>query len=412
MGIRTIQFCLNTPETSPSKPDTSLILSSMFGFSTKNHNHEELNQFFDANGINFDEFATSNGLGMTIKCPPEKTVQALKIIKEIVNNSDFQEDDFQVMKSSLKDSYKASSENGSDKINPEISAPDSKTDKETYENLDKITIDDVKNLYKDIKTDSQGYMIITMPNSELKIQQNKVFKELNDGLPKFKQFNSLNHNNKSNSLPINKTKIYREEISSDQAIISQNFKIPNDLDIKNNITLSLLNTLLGGNTQSRIYKDLIQKQGIAYSAYSIKEENGKTGKISLNIETNTKDSPENIEKSLNGFRTAINNLINVPISEEELQSAKNSLKSDMIFESETSEGRNRMIEKGLNSPYGINYLNEELNAIDTVTIDDIQQVARKYLNKPSLIQISADKEAFERNKDFLDLFEKDSQKEI
>ena len=56
---------------------------------------------------------------------------------------------------------------------------------------------------------------------------------------------------------------------------------------------------------------------------------------------------------------------------------------------------------GLNSKYGINYINDLYNLIDSITREDIITFAEKIFKNPPVYSIVASKDTLDNNKDFL-----------
>ena len=63
-----------------------------------------------------------------------------------------------------------------------------------------------------------------------------------------------------------------------------------------------------------------------------------------------------------------------------------------------------MLIYSMTSLYKQDTLKSLLNAIDSITADDIQTIAQHYLTKPSTISIVASKNSIENNKDYLKSF--------
>jgi len=110
---------------------------------------------------------------------------------------------------------------------------------------------------------------------------------------------------------------------------------------------------------------------------------------------------ENVKKVLESFKKNIDNLTNNPVSQEELDRAKITLKSGILNQFEHSRERNNNLKDGLSTPYGINYTNELLTAVDKTTSADIEAAAKYCLEKPSLISVEANQETLNKNKEYL-----------
>lgn len=73
------------------------------------------------------------------------------------------------------------------------------------------------------------------------------------------------------------------------------------------------------------------------------------------------------------------------VSDEELQNAKLTLRNRILNSNETNSGKNKSLEYGLISPYGINQENMILEMINKITPEDIQNAANYiFKGKPVL----------------------------
>ena len=94
----------------------------------------------------------------------------------------------------------------------------------------------------------------------------------------------------------------------------------------------MVNTILGGSSNARLFSDLREKQNLAYSVSSVIQSFENTGILTLQIQTTTDnkeagiESFDNVQKSLDGFKKHTDLLQTELVSDEELQSAKMRLK--------------------------------------------------------------------------------------
>lgn len=180
-----------------------------------------------------------------------------------------------------------------------------------------------------------------------------------------------------------------------QAEILQAFKFKTNYNPKDQMTFSLLNTILGGGPSSRLFNDLREQQKLAYRVESDIDYEGDTGIISLGIKTTTDNPSENIEqfdnvkKSLDGFKKHIEMLKTQPVSQDELDSAKLVVKTKLLNVLETSDGQTGVLSGSMDSYYGINMVNKNLKLIDEITAADIQNAANYIFNSNSVISILA-----------------------
>ena len=148
--------------------------------------------------------------------------------------------------------------------------------------------------------------------------------------------------------------------------------------------LSLLNIILGASgLSSRLFLELRDKKGLAYVVRSSYD----SAKFAANFSIYIATEPKNVETSLNGFNEEIEKIKTIPISEEELENAKNNFLGKLAFITETNAQKaNRLAHYGILG-YGFEYCNKACEKIKKVTIDEIQTCANKYFNDKFVLAI-------------------------
>lgn len=151
--------------------------------------------------------------------------------------------------------------------------------------------------------------------------------------------------------------------------------------------ISLMNNILGASgLSSRLFVELRDKQGLAYTVRSSYETLRQASVFSFYIAT----EPKNIKKSLDGFKFELERLANCPPDEKELTGGKENILGRVEYFSQTNsqtasaEGYNFLM--GL----GLNYNEKFAKMINEVTADDVSEAARYILNKKSLVCALAD----------------------
>ena len=92
---------------------------------------------------------------------------------------------------------------------------------------------------------------------------------------------------------------------------------------------------------------------------------------------------DNLQKSLDGFKTHTDRLMNEYVSDEELESAKMTLKQNIASETELPSSATSLISMNLTQPYGLRRIDEYVKAIDKITKQDIMDAAKHvFSNKP------------------------------
>ena len=182
-----------------------------------------------------------------------------------------------------------------------------------------------------------------------------------------------------------------EKEDANQAQVFQGWRTPSIFD-EDYPVLSLINTIMGASgLSSRLFLELREKQGLAYTVRSVYEVFLTSGHFFVYIGT----EPKNIQTSIDGFKKEMDKIMNEPISDEELENAKNNAIGKRQFYYQTN-----LIEamtSGYYEAFGLGYDFEEklINSIKAVTKEQIMEVARKYFSKSSALCVLAPKKYLE-----------------
>lgn len=101
----------------------------------------------------------------------------------------------------------------------------------------------------------------------------------------------------------------------------------------------LLNVVLGSSMSSRLFQEIREKRGLAYSVYSFSHSHEDTGILGVYAGI----SPENVRETLLVIKTQLHRLSREPIPTGELNAAKEYLLGSMYLNAESTDSRmNRM----------------------------------------------------------------------
>jgi predicted Zn-dependent peptidase len=140
--------------------------------------------------------------------------------------------------------------------------------------------------------------------------------------------------------------------------------------------LLVLNTILGEGMSSRLFQNIREKYGFAYSVYSFLSLMSDTGNFGVYIGTD----PSKVDRSVDLIRREIDKLRSGKIGAEEIRRAKAQLKGTTMLGMESMS--NRMMRLGSGELYFQEYitLDQVQRKIDAVTPEDLRVVARKLMN--------------------------------
>lgn len=134
--------------------------------------------------------------------------------------------------------------------------------------------------------------------------------------------------------------------------------------------LTLLNNIMGGSMSSRLFQNIREEKGLAYTVYSFNSPHDKTGFFAINAGV----AHEKVEDTVAAIREELQKMADRGITDRELEVSKEQIKGSYIFGLENTSSlmaangkrallRNRLISQ-----------EESLRRIDAVTMDDIRKV--------------------------------------
>jgi len=142
----------------------------------------------------------------------------------------------------------------------------------------------------------------------------------------------------------------------------------------------ILNTVLGGGMSSRLFQNIREKRGLAYSVFSGLSSFRDTGCLSVYAAT----SLENARQVLGLILEEFCHLKSEAISDQELQHAKDYLKGSLLLSLETTGSR--MANAARQEMYFGRYisLDETSRHVDEVTSPEVLEVAREFFQTDRL----------------------------
>lgn len=362
-------------------PGTYCLMSRLLLQGTKNRTSEQLAKELDENAIEFCCDMKQDYLRFRFVCLNEDFEKAVDIMSDVIKNSTFEEFD--------KERIKMQGEIIAELDSARTKALDNyyKTIFEghfyghTYtkmlENIDKITKENVINVYKEIVSGSKKVLSFVgdIDNVEVKNLLNKYLSDIKN----------LNQKEKNIPVPVLTESKTVEIIKNDaqQAQIIQGWIMPT-FDNEDYPALIVLNVILGSaGLSSRLFLELRDKKGLAYHVRSTYETNEKCGNLNIYIAT----EPKNIQTCLDGFKTEIEKLKEIPASEKELEDAKNNIIGKQEFVTETNAQQANLLAYYGVMNLGFDFQDKTIEKIKRVNASDIRHAAQKYFQENYVVSI-------------------------
>jgi predicted Zn-dependent peptidase len=157
-------------------------------------------------------------------------------------------------------------------------------------------------------------------------------------------------------------------------------------------TLRVLDTILGGSTSSRLFQEVREKRGLAYSVYSYASHYADSGQVAVYVGTR----PDNVGAAMEIIGGELRRLLEDGVGEDELERARENVKGRTVLSMESTLSRMNRLGTSLLMGVPILTVDELLAAIDAVTLDDVASLAAELFapERMSAAGIGADESAF------------------
>jgi predicted Zn-dependent peptidase len=139
--------------------------------------------------------------------------------------------------------------------------------------------------------------------------------------------------------------------------------------------LTVMNHALGGGMASRLFQEIREERGLAYSVYSYRAAFDDTGYLAIYAGT----APERVQETLDVIEAQLELLVRDGLPGPELDAAKGHLTGSLAMSLETSASRMRRLGRSEQVEGEIPSLDEIISRIAAVTADDVRRVIDRVL---------------------------------
>jgi predicted Zn-dependent peptidase len=156
--------------------------------------------------------------------------------------------------------------------------------------------------------------------------------------------------------------------------------------------VSLLDAILGGSASSRLFQEIREKRGMAYSVYSFVSQYTDTGQVGIYLGTRE----ENLAEALAIAAAQIGDLAGGNLPARELERAKENLKGRILISMESTSTRMNRLGKSLITDSELLSLDRIVAEIDAVEAESVCELAAALLasDRLSAACIGPDEERF------------------
>jgi predicted Zn-dependent peptidase len=145
----------------------------------------------------------------------------------------------------------------------------------------------------------------------------------------------------------------------------------------------VVNTALGGGMSSRLFQEVRERRGLAYSVYSYHAQYTEAGLFTAYAGT----TPARAHDVISVLRDQLTDIRDGGLTAEEFERAKGHAKGSMVLSLEDPGGRMSRLGKSEIAHGEILSVNETLRRIARVTLDDARRVSERLLSQPMTLTV-------------------------
>lgn len=344
---------------------------------TAKYSSEELSSILDENAIDLCTEMKSDYLRFRFVCLNEDLELALSILEDIIKNSTFEE--FEKEREKLKGELLAELDSAKVKVSDLFTKTIYKNHyyghsyTKILEEIDNVTKQDVVDVYNQILNNSRK--TVTLVGDVDGALLDKYLGEIPES------FDTVSDIEKPQPIGQEYSELIKED--ANQAQILQGWYVPT-IGSEDYPAIMLLNVILGASgLSSRLFLELREKKGLAYTVRTAYETHLKSAVFSIYIGT----EPSNIQTSIDGFKAEIEKIKTIPVSEEELHNAKNNLIGKQQFISETNAQQANLMAYYSIMGKPFNYQSEVIEKLKLITSEQLQACANKYFTDDFVLSV-------------------------
>lgn len=367
----------------PEKNGITHLIEHLLFRGTENRSAYQITSDVDRLGGHINGSTGKEYLLLSLRLLPESLAKGLEILADLSLNPLFRKGDFELEKDVVLEEIRSShDDHQSESIrllgealwgeNSGLSQPV----RGTEDSLSRLTGEDVKNGYKDIKQPND--MMVTAAGN---FDFDKLVSLSESHLGK------LDSGGKQRPRPM----AVSSEPGSANGAIKKDPRDINQLHCalgveglakkdEDRYPLEMLNVVLGQGMSSRLFRKVRKENGLAYHVVSSSQYFADTGFFLVYGAM----APENLEHYIKLVLEEIEDLIEKPVDSRELERAKKKTKGNLVLGLENN--RSLMGRLGITALHGDDFLSvtEVIERIEDISPEDIQGVAKRLLPRDKL----------------------------
>ena len=142
-------------------------------------------------------------------------------------------------------------------------------------------------------------------------------------------------------------------------------------DDERRFALRVLEGVLGGTSSSRLFQEVRERRGLAYSVFCFSSLYAHTGEVGVYVGTR----PDNVREALAVVAGELERCVEDPASEEELVRSRENLKGRVVLGMESTGARMNRLGASVLGELPVLSVNEMIERIDAVEIEQVRELA-------------------------------------
>jgi predicted Zn-dependent peptidase len=134
---------------------------------------------------------------------------------------------------------------------------------------------------------------------------------------------------------------------------------------------SVLDAIVGGSASSRLFQEIREKRGMAYSVYSYSSQYSDAGQIGFYVGTREENVPDCLEIAVR----ELDDLASGHVRTDELERAKENLKGRLLLSLESTANRMTRLGKAAVTDTPLLSIEEVVRRLDAVTAEEVAELA-------------------------------------
>jgi predicted Zn-dependent peptidase len=136
-------------------------------------------------------------------------------------------------------------------------------------------------------------------------------------------------------------------------------------------SLRVLDNVLGGTSSSRLFQEVRERRGLAYSVYSFSALHAGTGQVGLYLGTR----PDNVGEALRVVGAELARFVADPASTDELARSKENVKGRTVLSLESTSARMNRLGSSVLAGMPVLSVDDIIERVDAVTMEDVRALA-------------------------------------